>query len=321
MVKRTLGEVSTECRERLIIHYGTEVSGWLDTVPALLDQATKRWKLTLGAYHDAGHASVIATAGTLDGRPLLLKAWADPTRFRNEVTALRLWAGGPTADVVEVADDLAVAAMEMISSQPGGGERPPRELQTVSAALHGLHTFGRRRRRPRDLPPLATYLHQEICPRVRRRLGAVDLGTWHDLVNAILPEFLALEEDEGRATVLHTDLYRENVLFDWLGHPRFIDPLPMVGDAAFDWAFWTVYYDLGHGTDARLATAARIARIPVPVLAPWCRALALDGLLYYLETSDTRAPRMADVLAWLSALTPGNRLSGADHEPACPSTA
>lgn len=307
MVKRTLGEVSPECRQRLITHYGTEVSGWLDAVPALLDQAAERWKLTLGGYHEAGHASVIATAATFDGRPLLLKAWADPARFQNEVAALRLWAGGPTADVVEVADDLAVAALEMISGQPGGGERPPREPQTVAAALQGLHTFGRLRRRPRDLPLLATYLHQEVRPRIWRRLESVDLCPWHHLANAILPELMTLEEDDGRATVLHMDLYRENVLFDWLGHPRFIDPLPMVGDAAFDWAFWTVYYDLGHGTDARLATAARIARIPVPVLAPWCRALAVDGLLYYLETADPRAPRMAEVLAWLSAPTPGNR--------------
>ncbi|EST29127.1 phosphotransferase [Streptomyces roseochromogenus] len=307
MMKRTLGEVSAECQKRLITHYGPEVSWWLDTVPALFAQAAERWNLTLGGYHDAGCASVIATAGTLDGRPLLLKAWADPARFRNEVIALRLWARGPIADVVEVADDLAVAALEIIGGRPGGDERPPRELQTVAAALHGLHTFGRRRHRPRGLPSLAAYLHQEIRPRVWRRLEVLDLGPWRDLVSAIFPELLVLEEDDGRATVLHTDLYRENVLFDWLGHPRFIDPLPMVGDAAFDWAFWTVYYDLGHDTGTRLATAARVAHIPVPVLAPWCRALAVDGLLHYLETADPRARRMADLLAWLSAPAPGNR--------------
>ncbi|MGA5879508.1 phosphotransferase [Streptomyces cellulosae] len=307
MMKRTLGVVSQECRVRLIAHYGSEAVGWLDAVPALLDQVAERWKLTLGAYHDAGHASVIATADTLDGRPLLLKAWVDPTRFRNEVTALRLWGGGPTVSLVEVADDLGVAALEMIGGRPGGDEPPPRELQTVAAALHGLHTFGRRHRRPCDLPPLAAYLHQEVRPRIRRRLEAVDLGPCHDLVDRVLPDLLALDGDDGRTTVLHADLYRENVLFDWLGHPRLIDPLPMVGDAAFDWAFWTVYYDLGHSTDARLTAAARISRIPVPVLAPWCRALALDGLLYYLETGDPRAPQMADVLAWLSAPIQGSR--------------
>ncbi|MGA5193388.1 aminoglycoside phosphotransferase family protein [Streptomyces exfoliatus] len=307
MEKRTLGEVSEECRRRLVTHYGPGVSGWLDAVPTLMERAAERWKLTLGAYHDAGHASVVVTAGTFDGRPLLLKAWADPTRFRNEVNALRLWAGGPTAGVVEAADDLAVAALEMIGGSPGGGERPPRELPTVAAALQGLHTFGRRRRRPRHLPLLTTYLHQEVRPRVQRRLESVDASPWQEHVDAAVPALGALEEDSTRSTVLHADLYRENVLFDWLGHPRLIDPLPMVGDAAFDWAFWTVYYDLGHGTDARLATAARISRIPVPVLTPWCRALALDGLLFYLDTDDPRAPRMADVLAWLSAPTPRNR--------------
>ncbi|MGC5362330.1 aminoglycoside phosphotransferase family protein [Streptomyces sp. DT24] len=307
MKKQTLGEVSPECRRRLITHYGPEVSGWLDAVPALLEEAAERWKLTLGAYHDAGHASVVVTAGTLDGRPLLLKAWADPTRFRNEVTALRLWAGGPTARVVEAADGLAVAALEMIGGRPGGGELPPRELQTVAAALQGLHTIGRRQRRPRDLPSLTPYLHQEVRPRVRRRLESVDAGPWQGLVNLAVPALAALEEDDGRATVLHADLYRENVLFDWSGHPRLIDPLPMVGDAAFDWAFWTVYHDLGHGTDARLAAAARTSRIPIPVLAPWCRALALDGLLFYLESGGPRAARMADVLAWLSAPIPRNR--------------
>ncbi|WP_327162252.1 phosphotransferase [Streptomyces zaomyceticus] len=307
MEERTLGEVSEECRRRLVTHYGPGVSGWLDAVPTLMERAAERWKLMLGAYHDAGHASVVVTAGTFDGRPLLLKAWADPTRFRDEVTALRLWAGGPTAGVVEAADDVAVAALEMVGGRPGGGERPPRELPTVAAALQGLHTFGRRRRRLRELPSLTAYLHQEVRPRVRRRLESVDAGPWQGHVDAALPSLVALEEDSARSTVLHADLYRENVLFDWLGHPRLIDPLPMVGDAAFDWAFWTVYYDLGHGTDARLAAAARVSRIPVPVLAPWCRALALDGLLFYLDTGDPRASRMADVLAWLSAPTPRNR--------------
>jgi streptomycin 6-kinase len=306
MAKRTLGAVSPECRRRLVTHYGTEVTGWLDTVPVLLAQAAERWKLTLGGYHDAGHASVIATAGSADGRPLLLKAWADPGRFHAEVAALGLWAGGPTAGVVEVADDLAVAALEMISGQPGGSGRPPREVPRVAAALQGLHTLGRLRQRPPGLPTLATYLDQETRPRIRHRLESVGLGPWHDLAHAAVPEAMALEE-AGRTTVLHADLYRENVLFDWLGHPRFVDPLPMVGDAAFDWAFWTVYYDLGRGMEARLALAARVARIPVPALAPWCRTLALDGLLYYLDTADPRAPRMADVLAWLSAPTSGTR--------------
>lgn len=101
--------------------------------------------------------------------------------------------------------------------------------------------------------------------------------------------------------MLHTDLYRENVLFDWRGHPRLIDPLPVLGDPAFDWAFWTVYYELGRGTTARLAIASRTSRVPVPVLAPWCRLLAVHGLLFYVESGDPRATHMATVLSELLA--------------------
>ncbi|WP_030957830.1 aminoglycoside phosphotransferase family protein [Streptomyces sp. NRRL S-378] len=304
MLKRTLGEIPAGCRRRLLAHYGNGAEGWLDAAPGLLAVAAERWKLSFGDYFDAGHASVIATATDLDGRPLLLKAWVDPDRYRHEVDALRLWAGGPTADVLEAADDLAVAALELVGGQPGGADRPTRETPMVAAALQGLHTLGRRRNRPNDFPRLATYLNGEVFPRIRRREHALDTGAWRPLVDATFPALTDLEEDPSRVTVLHADLYRENVPFDWLAHPRLIDPLPMVGDPAFDWAFWTVYYDLARGTGERLTTASRISRIPIPVLAPWCRLLALDGLLFCLETDDPRAPQMAEVLSDLSASTP-----------------
>ncbi|MEU2393303.1 aminoglycoside phosphotransferase family protein [Streptomyces sp. NPDC007369] len=283
------------------------MAGWLDEAPDLLDRAAERWKLSPAGYHDAGHASVIATVTTRDGRPLVLKAWVDPDRYRREVDALRLWAGGPTASVVEAADDLAVAALGMVGGHPGGAKPPRRELQMVAAALQGLHTLGRRRARSMSFPALADHLGREVLPRIDRRAQAVVAGPWYPLIEATHRALPPLEEDTSRRTVLHADLYRENVPFGWLGDPRFIDPLPMLGDPAFDWAFWTVYYDLGRETDRRLAAATRVSRIPVPVLAPWCRLLALDGLLFYLESGDPRAGRMADVLSTLSPSTTRSR--------------
>ncbi|MCL7492842.1 aminoglycoside phosphotransferase family protein [Streptomyces sp. MCA2] len=307
MTKRTLGEIPAGCRRRLLAHYGPAAQRWLDAAPARLARAAERWKLSLGAYHDAGHASVIATATCLDGRPLLLKAWFDPSRYHRELDALRFWAGGPIVGVEEAADDLAVATLELVGGQPGGSYRPRRETQIAAAALHGLHASGRRRCRPDSLPRLADYLDREVWPRLERRIQRGSLGDWRALVEAGLPVVADLEEGSRVATVLHADLYRENVLFDRLGHPRLIDPLPMVGDPAFDWAFWTVYYDLGRATDGRLAIAARVSRIPVPVLAPWCRLLAVDGLLFYVESVDPRAPLMAKVLTQLLASTSRSR--------------
>jgi streptomycin 6-kinase len=305
MTARSLGEVPEGCRQRLIAHYGPKAEGWLDAVPNVLGQMAERWNLSLEGYHDAGHASVIATAGDLDERPRLLKAWVDSARYRHEIHALRLWAGGMTVDVIETADDHAVALLEMIGGRPGGSRWRQRETQMVAGALHGLHIRGRARPRTGSLPLLSDYLRFEVLPRIEKRALNLDLGPWQSLVDDEVRALIRLNEDPVRSTVLHGDLYRENVPFDSQGHPRLIDPVPMVGDAAFDWAFWTVYYELGRETSQRLATAAWISRITVPTIAPWCRLLSVDGLLYYVDTGDLRAPQMAEVLSFLSARESG----------------
>jgi streptomycin 6-kinase len=96
--------------------------------------------------------------------------------------------------------------------------------------------------------------------------------------------------------VLHADLYRENIPFTRGGRPVLLDPLPMTGDAAYDWAFWCIYYQLGHGTGHRLYQASRTSGIPAEEIHPWCLLLSLDGLLYYEETRDPRASEMTALL-------------------------
>jgi len=97
--------------------------------------------------------------------------------------------------------------------------------------------------------------------------------------------------------LLHADLYRENIPFDRSGNPVFIDPLPMMGDPAFDWAFFTVYYDLARDPVRRLELASRYSSIPIVGLLPWCLLLCFDGLLYYHDVGDMREPRMVEVLS------------------------
>jgi streptomycin 6-kinase len=303
MTVQDLGEVPSGCRRRLIDHYGPAAEAWLPAAPRLLAEAAERWKLSLKEYHDAGHSSAVALATTVDGTPVILKAWFEPLRYRHEIAALTVWAGGPTVDVIEAADDLSVAALALVGGQPGGAGPIGCERQMVAAAIQGLHSLGRLRPRP-DVPSLADFRQEVVVPRIRQRLHSLDLGPWKTLVEEACEGLPALREDSTRTTVLHADLYRENVIFDRGGHPRLIDPHPLVGDAAFDWAFWTVYYDLEQEVADRLATAARISRVPVPEIAPWCRALALDGFLYYWEIDDPAMPKIAKVLSSFMASDP-----------------
>ncbi|MGW2539794.1 aminoglycoside phosphotransferase family protein [Kitasatospora sp. NPDC001574] len=296
------GPVPAGGRRRLLTHYGATVEGWLERAPGMFAEAAQRWNLTLSCYHDAGHASLLMVAregGT--GREVMLKTWPDRDRYRNEVLALRAWAAGPVPQVLGCADDLAVMAMELVGAAPGGAPRPSGEIEPVAAALQRLHLLGVRAGVPTGaLPSLQDFLDVEVLPRIHRRL--------RDSPGSLLParvgwgEILAgpLGQDASRVSVLHADLYRENVLFDSEHRPALIDPLPMVGDIVFDWAFWTVYYDLGSSTLDRFETATRTAGLDPQRLLQWCLTLCLDGLLYYREVGDERVPVMEQVITTLA---------------------
>lgn len=299
MTTLALDAVSTACQQRLTDHYGDDAGNWLDTVPRLLTDAAKRWGLRVDGYHDVGHASVVATARDQDGRHVVVKAWFDRTRFAHEVDALRLWADGPVARLLDADPNGATALLEMVGGRPGGAQAPRCETQSTALAIHGLHLRAHGSSLTNWLPRLDAHLHDEVLPRIRERQAAVGQGPHHDLVRTAARRLPHLEPNPERATVLHGDLYRENVLFDEHGSPRLIDPLPMAGDAAYDWGFWIVYHDLGAKTDLRLSTAVEFSEIARADLLAWAHLMALDGLLYYLTVDDSRIDTMHNVLAWL----------------------
>ncbi|MFD7813705.1 fructosamine kinase family protein [Streptomyces sp. NPDC059785] len=297
----TLPTVPAGCRSRLTAHYGPAVNEWLDTVPALFATAAENWGFTVGAYHDAGHSAVLATAADAQGAPLVLKAWPDRNRYVHETSALRLWYDddGPASASVLRADDnvRAAAALTMVGGHPGGAVRPPSTAEhlLVAEALHGLHATGRTTPRAAmtDFPVLEAYVEEEVVPRIHRRRARF---AGRQMVDAALSVLVGLREASDRTTVLHGDLYRENIPFDLDGEPVPLDPLPLRGDAVFDWAFWVVYYELGARTNHRFRQALTTSGIPLTDLLPWCVLLSLDGLLYYAETGDSRLPTMTAVL-------------------------
>ncbi|MDH6132802.1 streptomycin 6-kinase [Kitasatospora sp. MAA4] len=299
---------STGGRRRLLTHYGSAVEGWLAQAPEAFSTVARRWNLTLSHYHDVGHASLLMVARyNGSGHKVLLKAWPDRERYRNELLALRAWAAGPVAQVVGCADDLAIMAMEVVGAAPGGAARPAGEYEPVAAALQQLHVLGRRQCVPTaGLPSLQDFLDIEMAPRMHRRLREDDPGILRDWIGGVGTLAGSLWHDPKQVSVLHADLYRENVLFDREHRPVLIDPLPLVGDVIFDWAFWTVYYDLGTATLERFETAVRTGGLDPQRLSRWCLVLCVDGFLYYREVGDGRAPVMKQVIDALArAAGPG----------------
>ena len=290
------GPITTGARLRLTEHYGPAADEWLNSMPTAIACAAARWGLAVTGYHDAGCASVIALASDDNHTPYVIKAWYDPDRYRHEIAALRLW-GPPLAPAVtHAADHLAMAALRLVADRPGGATPPADEYAAVAHSLHRLHSGTRA---PEGLPSLEGYIEGEVRPRIHHRASVIGAKIPECyLMRGIAAVNRLLMRPNERA-LLHADLYRENVLFGHDGRPVFIDPLPMTGDPVFDWAFWTVYYDLARDPSPRLLTAARASGIRPSRLLPWCVMLCLDGLLYYVETADARVTRMIKVMTVL----------------------
>lgn len=296
-----LGPVTIGTRDRLTQHYGHAVSSWLAAVPGRITAAAAAWNLTISGYHDAGCASVIVLASDAAGTPQLIKAWYDKQRYLREVRALRTWGPWHSPAVTHTRDHLAVASMTMVAGLPGGSPAPADHYNAVAHGLLQLHDA--RAAPPSTFPSLAGYIERQLLPRIHRRAEAFGGRVPRSALALGMSSLGKLSPLPARRVLLHGDLYRENVLFDANGRPVFIDPLPMTGDPAFDWAFWTVYYDLGRGTSERLVAAQRVSGIRAERLLPWCLTLCLDGLLYYAETNDPRLLCMIGAITTLGATT------------------
>ncbi len=180
---------------------------------------------------------------------VLLKAWFDRSRYTHEIAALRAWSGRRVPRVDD-ADDLAVAALDASVVGPVARPGPPGSAR-------------RSRRRWTSCTPRRRWTCFHGSTITWRRWSSPHRGTAADAGRGYprpcLDAVTHLDLAARHPVLLHTDLYRENVLFDTDRQPVFIDPLPMVGDATYDWAFWVVYYDLVSDPSPRLRLALTIA--------------------------------------------------------------
>ncbi|MBO0610698.1 aminoglycoside phosphotransferase family protein [Myceligenerans salitolerans] len=287
-----MSPVPAGCARRLRHHYGSAVDTWIAHVPRQIDDACREWGLRFVSYHDHGHASAIAVVHDAAGTPRIVKAWPETARFRAETAALTHWydAGVVLATITES----SIALLRMIGGQPGGHPVPAGHESGVATAIRDLHARPLRAGNPSTYLQLSQYLTDTVRPRIARRMEsplACPLAT--RVYNALAR---GLPASMRGPTLLHGDLYRENALFDQRGVPLLVDPLPMIGDPIFDWAFWVVYYDLRARTEERLALAETASQIDRHHILFWCLMLCLDGLLYFRETQDSRATTMAEVL-------------------------
>jgi streptomycin 6-kinase len=208
---------------------------WLTTVlPEIVDQARKRWSLTIGEpFQPGGQTAWVAPVRDAAGADLVLKvAWPHP-EAAHEADGLRAWAGHGAVRLHAAHDFGAAHALLIERCLPGTelSRRPEPEQDTVIAAL-----LRRLWIPPGPGHPFASL--EQMCrswaDRSEQSVAAKAPPLDPGLARAGIALFRELPVTADAQVLLCTDLHAGNVLAaarePWL----VIDPKPHVGDPAYD---------------------------------------------------------------------------------------
>ena len=211
---------------------------WLSELPDVIRRLSEEWSIDLGSPFDDCHISLVVAADRA-GLPLVLKIPMPSTielgtlpagaRAR-EADALKVWAGNGAVQLVDL--DAVTGAMLAERCLPGAtlADLDPCAADDVAIELLSrLHvspspgTFER-------LSDRAARLSLDLPVRVDEAKIPID----HELVDTAIGLLGQLSAPGPAEILLHGDFHHANILSArreaWLA----IDPLPMIGDPAYD---------------------------------------------------------------------------------------
>ena len=286
---------------------GPERVEWLERLPAVVDDLSARWGLTLGEpFEPGGNCSWVAPGTDVQNREIALKvAWVH-SESRDEAEGLALLAGNGAVAVhaYEHVDD-ATVAMLLERCRPGTelrGLPEPEQDVVVGDLLRRLWATplpaGHRIR------PLSA-MADEWADRAETLLAddprRVDAG----LAREGFAQFRELARTGPGPVLLWTDLHAGNVLAG-TRHPwQMIDPKPYVGDPHYD-VLQHIINCPGrlmadpYGLISRLAD---LTDLDAERVADWMRARSV------VEAAAATSP-WQDFAGFWSALSGGAVLSG-----------
>jgi streptomycin 6-kinase len=204
-------------------------TAWLARLPDSITSLSKRWRLTVGQpFEEEASCSWVAPCTKEDGTQAVLKLGLPHMEAENEIDGLLLWAGDPTALVLEQDFDLNALLLERC--QPGTVLRTlpePEQDQVIAKLLQRLW-----RKLPNSHPfrPLSEMTRHWSDGSVKKAHLWLDEG----LTKHGLRLFKELPESAPDEVLLATDLHAGNVLAAQREPWLVIDPKPFYGDPAYD---------------------------------------------------------------------------------------
>jgi streptomycin 6-kinase len=240
---------------------GDEGRAWLARLPALHAALEERWQLRLGRELPGGLLSSVREATLPDGTRAVLKL-AEADAATAEIAALRAWAGHGAPTLLAADEKLGALLLERIEP----GSRPASaEGHAVAALLELLHVPP-----PDDLPTLETVVRARVAAALREGRAAPRKAVW---ATAKVDELTRSRTD---VVLLHGDFDERNVLVCRRRGLCAIDPLPCLGDPAYDAGYW-VHSNRRPGRRARLDAIAAASGLERDRVRDWAAVVGVHG--------------------------------------------
>lgn len=282
-----LPPVPDSLRENLAFVLGAErAETWLAGAVECARRLVRDWRLTPHEVLTGGSFSLCLRCVDDDGAETVLKVPASAEEGDAEIAALRAWAGDGAARVLRADPESASMLMNFLG-QVGEGDYGLADIVDLAERLH------RGERQGFDFPEV----HDNLDRRVywaRERFAEV--GYAHhldDLRNAekVVAELSAVSGDR---VLLHGDLQAKNLIVS-AGELVAVDPMPVVGPALFDIAFWIAKSDHARPTRTYVDEVSRLRPgLDGDALLRWTWALAVLENRPYLQRGAAARQQFID---------------------------
>jgi streptomycin 6-kinase len=255
--------VEPSFRAFVVRMFGAEGRRWLDELPDLTSGLASRWGLELGAELSGGVLACVREAVTKDGRAVVLKVAGPWSPTAKEAAALRAWSGAAAPELLEVDENVGALLLERISPGAPVWDAQATEVAAVLRSLHAAPSF-----------PGLRSIGETAERRVIRALEQSRSTPYK--VDWALGKIAELESEPAPSVLLHGDFDGRNLLRCARRGLAAIDPLPCVGDPAYDAGHWAHANGLP-GRRARTTAVAEALGLDVARVRGWCAVAAIHG--------------------------------------------
>ena len=268
-------------RENLAYGLGpAEAERWLGQAVQHAEELFVSWDLTPQQVLAGGSESLCVKCEGPDGSPLVLKLPASLSGGETEIAALRVWGGDGAARLLRAEPGLSAMLMNFLG-RVGEGTYTLAEVLDLADRLHEADLASH------DFPSVEANVARRLVWAAERfaepggEAAAADLAVAEKLLGHLL-------YGGDRHVLLHGDLQPKNLIVSDQGL-AVVDPMPAVGPAVFDTAFWIVKCAESHPlATCQSAVLALRPDLDADALQRWCWALAVVESRPYLGPANVR---------------------------------